>query len=192
MARAKRGINSQFIYTSKSYQHVNFVSIPFRDVLYKEGIKYTTYNDKRTGKEYSRYVFRTTTDAGFENERKIWYPDDYKHIPNNLKLNPTICLIWYLGDGGICNTKSSQNIKLSTQCFDKEEQEDILIPQLSHYEACRSDFCINQIRYESRTMKLVTLPNAKLRGKVQTPCPSKFRLKKRLEIRLFQPLIFDF
>lgn len=135
LSKSKRGINSQFIYTSKSYQHVKFVSIPFKDVLYKEGIKYTTYNDKRTGKEYSRYVFRTITDAGFENERKIWYPDGYKHIPNNLKLNPTICLIWYLGDGGICNNKSSQNIKLSTQCFDKEEQEDILIPQLSHYDA---------------------------------------------------------
>ena len=31
----------------------------------------------------------------------------------------------------------------------------------------------------------VTLSNAKTRGKVETPCPSKFRLKKRLKIRLF-------
>ena len=133
--RAKRGKNSQFIYTSKSYQHVNFVSIPFKNILYKEGIRYVTYRDKRTNKEYDRYTFRTITDVGFENERKIWYPDGYKHIPNDLKLNSTICLIWYLGDGGICNSKKSQNIKLSTHCFKKEEQEDILLPQLSCFEA---------------------------------------------------------
>lgn len=133
--RAKRGINSQFIYTSKSYQHVNFVSIPFKNILYKEGIRYVTYRDKRTNKEYDRYTFRTITDVGFENERKIWYPDGYKHIPNDLKLNPTICLIWYLGDGGMCNSNKSQNIKLSTHCFKKEEQEDILLPQLSCFEA---------------------------------------------------------
>lgn len=31
----------------------------------------------------------------------------------------------------------------------------------------------------------VTLSDAKTRGKVQTPCPSKFRLWKRLKITLF-------
>lgn len=40
-------------------------------------------------------------------------------------------------------------------------------------------------------MKRVTLSNAKLRGKVQTPYPSKFMTEKWLEIGLFQPLIFD-
>lgn len=133
--KAKKGINSQLIYTSKSYQHVEYVSKPFESILYKEGIKYYSYFDKRTGKTYDRYTFRTIIDKGFEKERKLWYPDGIKHIPNNLKLNSTICLIWYIGDGGICNIQNSQYIKLSTQCFNKEEQEDILIPQLSDFEA---------------------------------------------------------
>lgn len=135
LSKTKRSLNSQLIYTSKSFQHVEFVSKPFEDILYKEGIKYVTYNDNRTNKTYERYTFRTITDIGFEKERKIWYPDETKHIPNNLKLNEEICLIWYIGDGGICNLKNTQNIKLSTHCFNKEEQSDILIPQLSSFNA---------------------------------------------------------
>lgn len=135
LSKTTRNVNSQFSYTSKSHQHVEYVSKPFSDILYKEGIKYLSYFDKRTGKSYERYTFRTKVDVGFENERKIWYPDGTKHIPNNLKLNSEICLIWYIGDGGICNNKHSQNIKLSTQCFKKEEQEDILLPQLSDFNA---------------------------------------------------------
>lgn len=33
--KAKKGINSQLIYTSKSYQHVEYVSKPFESILYK-------------------------------------------------------------------------------------------------------------------------------------------------------------
>lgn len=135
--RAKNGLNSQFLYTSKSFQHVDFVSKPFVDVLYKEGIKYSSYFDKRTGKTYDRYTFRTITDVSFENERKTWYSDGIKHIPNNLKLNPTICLIWYIGDGGICNSSkdNGQSVKLATNCFNKKEQESILLPQLKDFDA---------------------------------------------------------
>ncbi len=135
LAKTSHSINSQFTYTSKSFQHVNFVSKPFENMLYNEGVKYITYYDKRTNNTYERYAFRTITDIGFEKERKIWYPNDTKHIPNNLKLNSIICLIWYIGDGGICTGNNSQYIKLSTQCFNKEEQEDILLPQLSEFNA---------------------------------------------------------
>ena len=135
LTKTKHCVNSQFTYTSKSFQHVEFVSKPFENISYKEGIKYVTYNDKRTNKTYERYTFRTITDAGFEHERKIWYINNIKHIPNSLKLNPTICLIWYIGDGGICNSNRTQYIKLSTHCFQKEEQEDILLPQLHNFNA---------------------------------------------------------
>lgn len=135
LSKTNHSVNSQFIYTSKSFQHVAFVSKPFENILYKEGIKYTSYHDYRTNKNYDRYIFRTITDIGFEFERKFWYPDNIKHIPNSLKLNPVICLIWYIGDGGICNNNRSQYIKLSTHCFSKEEQEDILLPQLHSFNA---------------------------------------------------------
>lgn len=135
LSKTFKSVNSQFTYTSKSFQHVEFVSKPFEHILYKEGIKYSSFHDIRTNKIYERYTFRTVTDIGFEKESKIWYPDNNKHIPNDLKLNPEICLIWYIGDGGICNSKGNQYIKLSTQCFDKQEQEDILLPQLTAFDA---------------------------------------------------------
>lgn len=145
LVKTKKNINSQFVYTSKSFQHVEFVSKPFKDMLYKEGIKYSSFNDIRTNKVYERYTFRTITDIGFENERIIWYPDETKHIPNNLKLNSEICLIWYIGDGGICNLKRTQYIKLSTHCFSKDEQSDILLPQLIDFNASlmKADLSIN-------------------------------------------------
>ena len=58
LMQTKRSQNSQFGYTSKSYQHVEFVSKPFNDILYLSGIKHTTYCDNRTNKTYERYGFR--------------------------------------------------------------------------------------------------------------------------------------
>lgn len=137
LVKNKNGVNSNFVYTSKSYQHVKYVSEPFQNILYKEGIKLISYNDKRTQKTYNRYTFRTMTDVAFKIERDLWYPNGIKHIPNSLKLNSDICKIWYIGDGCICNNSNShsQNIKLATQCFEKQEQEDILLPQLSDFNA---------------------------------------------------------
>ena len=60
-----------------------------------------------------------------------------KHLPESLVLTPTTCLIWYIGDGGICNSSkhNGQCIKLATNCFNKEEQETILLPQLKDFDA---------------------------------------------------------
>lgn len=131
----KNGINAQFIYTSKSLQHVTFVEKHFSDMLYKEDIKHISYFDKRTNKEYERYTFRTISDQVFTKEYHKWYKNGIKHIPYDLKLNPTICLMWYIGDGSISHNKKTCYIKLSTNCFEKTEQENILLPQLSSFEA---------------------------------------------------------
>ncbi len=48
-----------------------------------------------------------------------WYSDK-KHIPHDLQLTPTVCRHWYIGDGTIDN-KKSLTIKLSTECFTKED-----------------------------------------------------------------------
>ncbi len=107
------------------------------DYSYKEGIKKYEYIDKRTNKKYFRYTFRTITDQGFTSEYYRWYKNGIKHIPEDLILNPLICLIWYIGDGGICNSSKNngQCIKIATNCFDKNEQERILLPQLSDFDA---------------------------------------------------------
>lgn len=131
----KNGKNAIFSYTSKSKQHVEYVSNSFKKYWSGEGIKLCTYYDSRTNKEYCRYVMRTYTNEFFTDEYKKWYKNGTKTIPKDLRLTPLMCKIWYIGDGGICHSHKSEWIKLSTQCFSKEEQEEILLPQLSQFEA---------------------------------------------------------
>ena len=131
----KNGRNAQFIYTSKSKQHVEFVSNYFKQYWSGEGIKFYTYFDKRTNKEYSRYVIRTYTNSTFTEIYHKWYDNNgIKHVPRDLILTPLTCLIWYIGDGGIVHNNHSENIKLATQCFSYQDQ-DFLIKQLQEFEA---------------------------------------------------------
>lgn len=129
----KNANNACFCYTSKSYQHVKYVSDPFSE-LSTSGIVHRYVFDNRTNKIYSINSFRTKVNPSFTEEYYRWYKNGVKHLPDNLVLNPTVCLIWYIGDGGISISKNSCYLKLSTHCFSKEEQEQILLPQLK-------DFC---------------------------------------------------
>lgn len=135
LIKHKNGINAQFCYLSKSHQHVKYVANFFKDYWSGEGIKKSSYLDARTNKTYYRSMLRTYTNLGFTKEYNKWYLDGVKHLPLDLKLTPLTCLIWYIGDGGICHGQRTENIKLSTQCFSKEEQEAILLPQLKNFEA---------------------------------------------------------
>ena len=148
MIKGKNSKNAQFTYTSKSKQHVEFVCNEFLEYSYKEGIKHVTTFDNRTSKEYERYTYRSISNKYFTIEYDRWYNNNIKHIPNDLILNSTICLIWYIGDGGLLNLKRSQSIKLSTQCFSKEEQEKILLPQLSQFDAklMKADISKNDVQ----------------------------------------------
>ena len=131
----KHCINAIFQYGSKSRQHVEFVAKYFAEYWQSCGIKDYSRFDKRTNKFYSGSYMRTITNAVFTLEHSKWYRRGSKHIPEDLVLTPLMCLIWYIGDGAICNNKKTQNIKLATQCFQKEELENILLPQLKNFEA---------------------------------------------------------
>lgn len=135
LIKGKNSLNAQFCYTSKSKQHVEFVCRDFTEWSYKEGIKYCEVFDKRTQKTYCRYTFRTQSNITFTNVFNRWYLNGKKIIPKDLFLSPQICLVWYIGDGCICRQKKSQYIKLATNCFSKEDQENILIPQLKRFKA---------------------------------------------------------
>lgn len=58
------------------------------------------------------------------NQRKRWYPNGIKAVPNNLILTPIICLFWYLGDGSL--TKKDGTIKLHTNCFSRAEVSNLI------------------------------------------------------------------
>lgn len=144
----KKGGNAYFSYTSKSKQHCQFVSEPFDEYLIENGSRKYEYLDLRTEKTYYRYIFKTQMNLSFTEERNRWYINGKKHIPNDLILNKTICLLWYIGDGCICKSrKASETIKLATNCFEREEQEDILVPQLKQFKA-RTNICARNINGE--------------------------------------------
>lgn len=109
----------------------------FEDFLTEAGYCDSSYYDKRTNKTYYRTKAKTKAKEIFTEQFRRWYPDKKKHIPANIKLTPLVCLIWYIGDGGLLNSNNnrSQTIKLSTHCFKKEEQELYLLPQLIQFEA---------------------------------------------------------
>jgi hypothetical protein len=135
LLKHKNGINPQLSYMSKSEQHVRFVGKFFEEYYSRSGIRENTRFDSRTNKIYKRFGFKTLCDCGFVDEYERWYVNGKKHIPEDLVLTPLMCLIWYIGDGCLCNNQKTQYIILSTNCFDKSEQERILIPQLSQFDA---------------------------------------------------------
>lgn len=141
----KNGINAIFSYTSKSHQHTQYIADCFSEYISSK-INICTYHDNRTDKEYTSHSFKTLSKDIFTKIYYEWYINGVKHLPKTLVLNNLICLIWYIGDGCICNSKRTQFIKLSTHCFSKEEQEEILIPQLSEFEAklMKADSCKEQ------------------------------------------------
>lgn len=134
--------NSQLAYVSSIKSHVGCFQSFFKNFEVREcknGPKEYKYFDKRTKKTYTRYVFRTRLNIVFTELKSQWYNENgIKIIPHNLKITPTVCLWWYLGDGGLNHNyskKETQYIKLSTNCFKENDIKEILIPQLSKFEA---------------------------------------------------------
>lgn len=130
----KDGKNAIFSYTSKSKEMVEYVMKYFSDIP-NSGIRYTEYYDKRTNKLYSRYTFKTHVNPTFTEIYHKWYVNKIKIIPADLVLTPTICLLWYLGDGSLVipTRGHKMHINFATHCFEKKEIEDVLISQLSKY-----------------------------------------------------------
>lgn len=131
----KNGKNAYFQYLSKSKQHVEYIAKYFNNMITNAGIYDSSYYDNRTNKQYFSSAFKTHTNKVFTNIYNEWYVNKKKIIPKNLQLNPTICLVWYIGDGGIIRSNRSEFIKISTHCFNKESQENILLPQLKDFDA---------------------------------------------------------
>lgn len=65
---------------------------------------------------------------------RLWYPFGIKVIPKALVLTPTMCLHWFLGDGGLTAYHGGYKplVKLSTYCFHKNDLERVM-KQLSAF-----------------------------------------------------------
>lgn len=131
--KSKNIKNAHFIYTSSSYQHVEYVTQRFMEYSNTK-IQYLVRYDKRTKTNNEIYKFRSLSSPTLTEEYDKWYHDGVKHIPDSLVLTPLMCKIWYLGDGSLINFKGkTHRLELCTQCFDKEELDQIIIPQLEKF-----------------------------------------------------------
>ena len=136
----------------------------------RAGIYTGSYYDKRTNQTYYHSAAKTYINEVFTFEKQHWYPHGKKIIPDNLILTPLTCLIWYIGDGCISHSKNTQYIKLATQCFSKEDQERILLPQLKEFEAhlIKAD-----ISKDGEQQYFIYIPRRKIKKFLEYigPCP---------------------
>ena len=157
----KRCKNSYFSYISSQKEHVDYIYSFIKEFMterYINGPVKTETFDKRTNKTYISYSIRTENNICFEKIRNEWYKDK-KVIPENLVLNPLICKIWYLGDGGILKTKNqvaSNYIKLSTDGFDPKYVINI-IKELNTFDAKI------QHRNKEKTQSAILIPRYKIK-----------------------------
>ena len=156
LTKPKHGENCIFCYLSKSKQHVEFVCNDFIKYSIQNGIVYSSFFDERTNTIYNSYKFRTQANIAFSKIYEKWYNNGVKIIPKDLILTPLTCLIWYIGDGCLSNLKRSQEIILATNCFSKDEQEQILLPQLQKFEA--------KLRHYSGEQYRIIIPRRKIQN----------------------------
>ncbi|MBQ8626407.1 MAG: hypothetical protein IJ419_09645 [Agathobacter sp.] len=170
LAKHKNSVNTCLSYGSKSRQHVEFVMHYFKQYITQSGIHQRFVFDARTNKTYTGFYFRTINNTAFEQERKHWYKNR-KTIPLDLTLTPLVCLIWYIGDGCICRAQRTEYIKLATHCFSKCEQEQILLPQLSHFNAHLIKAGVSKDGHQQYAIKI---PREKMRAFLEFIGPCSF------------------
>lgn len=136
LVKSGKMINARFTYTSKSFQHTKYVSSWFSEYLCSNGVILRKRHDNRTDNDYESSQFTTVVSPSLTEEYYKWYINKIKHIPNDLVLTPLMCKIWYIGDGSLITSTScnSQRLMLYTNCFEKKELENTLLPQLSQFE----------------------------------------------------------
>lgn len=183
----KTNINACFKYESTSFQHVKNLEKYFVGTeIYAETRKNIRkrYNKDET---FISYTFKTKAAAFFTELYKKWYPNNKKHIPDDLILTPLTCLIWYLDDGTLVNSKTTyQEISFATNSFDKNEINNILVPQLSDFNAViGSCYRLNKVGIEEWRIRIPEKEKIKDFLNYIGPCPfddysHKWMVKERI------------
>jgi hypothetical protein len=94
----------------------------FVENLCSRQIKIKNRLNKSTNKTQKHCLFETRYLSSLLELRKLWYPNEKKIVPNNLKLTKLVMQIWYCDDGNLeIISPTSFRIKLSTHGFSKNE-----------------------------------------------------------------------
>lgn len=111
-------------------EYLKYQASIFRNLCSNEGIISSNKYDKKKNKTYLGYKFRTRSLDILLPYYKLWYPQDKKVVPSNLKLTPITMAHWFCDDGNISRKKDRKGnesqalkLKLSTNSFTKNEVE---------------------------------------------------------------------
>ena len=76
---------------------------------------------------YMAWKYASLSYAELVSMQHEWYQHGIKIVPHNLKLNPVICLHWYIGDGSLyCGSRQKPYVLLCTCGFDKQSLETLI------------------------------------------------------------------
>lgn len=101
-------------YLKWQYEFVS--SLCLRPIILKDKL------NKTTGDIQKHCLFETRFLPSLLEFRKLWYPNDVKIVPANLKLTKLVMQIWYCDDGSLEVFDSGNfRLKFSTHGFSKDE-----------------------------------------------------------------------
>ncbi len=120
---ARRGRNARFQYGDIREDVVILVVESLRPLSMRAPYVRTDISGFPNSKPF--FCTYSVASPTFSAVRGRWY-NGKKFIPRDLVLTPTVCLFWYLGDGGL----NRDRVNLSTQGFSWEDVEGVLLPKL--------------------------------------------------------------
>ena len=85
---------------------------------------------------YYELLLWTNSSSKLKDERKHWYPNGIKIVPQDLQITDKVLAYWYMGDGGVWRggrDKHSVKITMYTNGFEKQDVE-FLIKKLKKLE----------------------------------------------------------
>ena len=119
----KHGINAYYYHGCKHSSYVEYILHLGSEEHFSVGeniIKETRKGHQNQDVDF--YRGRINTHPFFTGQKKRWYKNKKKCIPEDFVLTPDICLHWYLGDGGLAWSKNYlQRLELATHGFSYDE-----------------------------------------------------------------------
>ncbi len=109
-------ISKHLSITNKSREYLRFLR---KNVSIFKNRKIRKVQHRINEKKYYSYMLDSLGYKDFINLHKLWYPKKNKKVPKNIKLTPSTCLHWYLGDGN--NSNLNNIIRLHTEGFSKTD-----------------------------------------------------------------------
>lgn len=110
------------------------------DCLQKEGVPIVPSGYAKPGKQISKngsvqtvFTVCTQTTMQFGELHRKWYDGKRKRVPNDLEINPTRLLHWWIGDGSVRSNGCSAIF--CTDCFNLEEHQ-VLVEKFSNIGLC--------------------------------------------------------